>query len=150
MLRSIVARGHQLLQRAVQKGEVVPESACETCGRIGKVGAHHWRGYEGDAAVDVWWICSSCNAKLRGCHDGRFALEQAREFIRSGKKPEDKICKGFTVSGDRCQNIVVFNQDYCNTHNPNTFECKAITRKGARCRNPAQTEDGFCSNHWQR
>lgn len=44
--------------------------------------AHHWKGYEGEAATDVLWICNQCNRLLAGpeYHDGSLNLEQLRQI----------------------------------------------------------------------
>lgn len=138
---------HTQVHKAVRLGQLVPKERCELCdSRIGIV-SHHWRGYEGDAAIDVWWICTQCNASLRGCHDGRLTLEQARDHIKSGLIPDDKRCKGTTIFGERCKAILVFGQEYCRKHDPVTPQCEAITKSGQRCTNSLWGKHKICSIH---
>lgn len=45
--------------------------------------AHHWKGYEGENATDVIWICNRCNRILYGpeYHDGSFTIPELRQII---------------------------------------------------------------------
>jgi hypothetical protein len=85
------------VSKAIRSGELKKSDTCQVCDRdpsapdelkiflgieIGQRGkkliGHHWRGY--DYPLDVWWVCYSCNRKLR-VHDGSVSLQQAREII---------------------------------------------------------------------
>ena len=71
---------YRLVYRALQKGTLMRPAYCQLCGQCGRICAHHWRGY--DYPLDIWWICSRCNALL-DCHDGTLTLESARDLIAS-------------------------------------------------------------------
>ena len=86
------------IRRAIENGLLVRPSRCELCkskptpqkincidGRIlNKSGimAHHYNGY--DKPLDVWWVCHSCNSKMRGerFHSGIMTLEDARKNLK--------------------------------------------------------------------
>lgn len=86
-----------LVSQAIKAGLLVRPESCELCGRIPQsvttkkgdkwyrpsIHAHHWRGYEGDAALDVWFICVSCNIVLQGLryHSGSVSKEEARAIV---------------------------------------------------------------------
>lgn len=83
-------RARALVHVAVKRGELVRPTACQLCGaQPGSavhrdddiphplIGAHHWRGY--DYPLDVWWLCTPCNAAFKGRHDGSVTFEQAYE-----------------------------------------------------------------------
>lgn len=147
MYNKLATLAHTQVQKAIRLGLLVPKERCELCdSRIGIV-SHHWRGYEGDAAIDVWWVCTQCNASLRGCHDGRFTQEQAREFINSGCRIEDSRCKGLTVLGEQCGMILIFGQEYCKKHDPNIPKCEAFTNSGQRCANSLWGKHKICGTH---
>lgn len=70
----------------IRNGTIKRTSGCQLCNypnrnvdSVGKVVAHHWKGY--DYPFDVWFICHSCNTRLRGKHDGVFNLEQASVYV---------------------------------------------------------------------
>lgn len=91
-----------LVNKAIAAGQLIRPDTCEICGeapkrtprqiqnphwtRPGIVG-HHWRGYEGDAILDLMWICVSCNSKLSGpCfHNGSISKEESRELVLTGQ-----------------------------------------------------------------
>ena len=87
---------HSKVHKAIASGQLIRPSICELCDkdvtkettqiwhtgtRHKRLVAHHWRGY--DYPFDVWWICSSCNRRLIGRHDGSLTKEQARWWIKS-------------------------------------------------------------------
>lgn len=53
--------------RWVAMGKLVPPTICEECGKepVRKkrrpIEAHHHKGYDGENAVDVKWLCASCH-----------------------------------------------------------------------------------------
>lgn len=69
-----------IVNAAIYRGELTRPNRCELCCAedIFTVG-HHWRGY--DFPLDVWWICRSCNRKLKGIHDASLTKEQAQEKV---------------------------------------------------------------------
>jgi 5-methylcytosine-specific restriction endonuclease McrA len=57
----------------VRVGWLVRPDACEDCGRVGDVEAHHHLGYEPEQWTDVRWLCTMCHAaaeRLRACDPG--------------------------------------------------------------------------------
>jgi hypothetical protein len=89
------------LRRAIDASRLLRPDRCEICGktedeinadiearrghasrRCHVIYAHHWRGYEYHNALDVWWICTSCNGMLWGYHDGTLTLDAARALWR--------------------------------------------------------------------
>lgn len=46
---------HRLIDFALRMGRIQKEP-CRVCGSD-QVHAHHPRGYLGDAAYDIWWLC---------------------------------------------------------------------------------------------
>ncbi len=93
--RNMVA--HQKVKKAITRGELERSDICELCGkspdpievygRDGEINyrhpifAHHWNGHKN--ALDVWWICQTCNAQLRGdeFHCGQITKEEARQIL---------------------------------------------------------------------
>lgn len=74
-------KAHRKVSNAINKGTIVKPHVCELCGFVSEyyiqkwkagrilkvvngIVAHHHQGYEGDAAMDVWFVCCSCNALL--------------------------------------------------------------------------------------
>lgn len=55
-------RAHNILNRAVKKGEIVPQ-ACEECGSTTNVDGHH---DDYSKPLEVHWLCRSCHAKKDG------------------------------------------------------------------------------------
>lgn len=100
-IRSKQNIAHMAVSKAIKSGEMTRLEVCQVCGRNPSTDkrwwhglydydplssgtrykmtiAHHWRGY--DYPLDVWWVCYSCNRKLR-VHDGSVSLQQAKEVI---------------------------------------------------------------------
>ena len=85
------------IQKALKDGVLVRPDICELCGDIPDpikmndikrgiyfrhpIYAHHWNGHNN--ALDVWWICHTCNARLRGdeYHSGLVVKSEARQII---------------------------------------------------------------------
>lgn len=88
-----------LVNKAVKDGLLVRPDACELCGEIPKgfaqpaskclIHGHHWNGYGN--ALDVWWVCQSCNFKLAGevFHCGIITKEQAKAIVAMSS--EDRV-----------------------------------------------------------
>lgn len=89
------------VHRAIDESRLSRAERCEICGRTEDevnadieqrrghatrknhvIIAHHWRGYGYINALDVWWICTSCNGMLWGHHDGSLTLEGAKTLYR--------------------------------------------------------------------
>lgn len=74
------------LRRAVTRGVLVRPDACVLCGAEGPVFGHHFRGYA--YPLDVWWVCISCNTRLK-VHDGSQTKEEAARQMGSVKKTDN-------------------------------------------------------------
>lgn len=87
-------KAQSAVSKAIREGVLVRPDTCELCGSIplpaahAQIVAHHWQGYEGDAAIDVLWICASCNVILRGqkYHNGSVTKEEAQSIIEANRK----------------------------------------------------------------
>jgi hypothetical protein len=77
---------HARLRYALLTGKVTKPDRCQVCDRTPEQAAqpltrrrilvaHHHAGYAN--ALDVWWVCWSCNNRLP-CHDGSLTLDEAR------------------------------------------------------------------------
>lgn len=88
------------VHRAIDSGRLSRPERCEICGKTEVevnadiearrghaarkshvIHAHHYMGHE--YALDVWWICTSCNGMLWGYHDGSLTIEDARAMWRA-------------------------------------------------------------------
>lgn len=77
-------------------GALVMPDRCEVCDvRTPKLVGHHAYGY--DRPLDVWWVCSPCNALLP--HDGSLTREEALEFV--GGSPSGRDWGMFGCALDR-------------------------------------------------
>lgn len=58
---------YRLVREALGDGRLVRPERCDNCGGAPKthpgIIAHHPRGYEGDAALDVEWLCPVCHGR---------------------------------------------------------------------------------------
>jgi len=52
-----------MVYHACHQGDIIYPNRCELCGSNKNIVAHHHRGY--DFPLDVWFICSSCNTRLK-------------------------------------------------------------------------------------
>ena len=80
-------RAREMVNDAIERGEMRRANACDVCGAAHEnVVGHHWRGY--DYPLDVWWVCPSCHACLRGqsMHKGLLTLEEARKMVADIRK----------------------------------------------------------------
>lgn len=48
---------------AIRNGTLVRPAICSSCGAVGKIEAHHHKGYAPEFWLDVVWLCKSCHAK---------------------------------------------------------------------------------------
>lgn len=75
---------------------------CELCDKECFVVGHHWKGY--DHPGDLWWICTSCNAKLKYKHDNIMNWEQARIYIKYNQEWIYLCCRNQpNVSADQLE-----------------------------------------------
>ena len=66
------AKARSVVSQAIDSGRLVRPSACEKCGAIGMVEAHHFRGYAEDHWLDVQWLCKRCHLR----EDGQISSDQ--------------------------------------------------------------------------
>lgn len=78
------------VREAVRQNKIQHQHVCELCGvdvnllrritrddvRRPRITAHHYKGYTNP--LDIWWICASCNRKLKHS-DGIMTQEEARQ-----------------------------------------------------------------------
>lgn len=107
------SRAQRKVKKALKEGMLVRPDTCELCGRKpltievhdyrhgthlrSPIYAHHWNGHEN--ALDVWWICHDCNARLLGdeFHNGTITKEEAKAIVRQPRKHNGKLVpKGLT------------------------------------------------------
>lgn len=128
---------------ALKKGVINRPDTCELCGskptprtikwRDGRIVsrseivAHHYNGHENE--LDVWWICRSCNGKLKGkkYHSGKATRQEARARI-------EYLTNYNTVFGSLMKLKVHYSKDnsaLCGRQNPkrNTSDVKRVTCK---------------------
>lgn len=79
-----------LVNKALKNQEITRGTSCALCDRhlgeqVKRIVAHHWQGY--DHPLSIWWLCNSCNSKLRGYrfHNGSISIDEARELIKSSQ-----------------------------------------------------------------
>lgn len=76
----------KLVQMAIESGELTRTDQCEICTKkptdhkVPAIVGHHWNGYED--ALNVWFVCRSCNRFLANKHDGSLDLTQAKLYVR--------------------------------------------------------------------
>jgi RecJ-like exonuclease len=54
--------GHAV-ETAVRNGTLYKRNSCQQCRMIGKVEAHHHKGYAPEHWLDVEWLCVMCHRK---------------------------------------------------------------------------------------
>jgi hypothetical protein len=102
-----------LVYTAIRHGNLTRPDTCSLCDRPAKtisyqhrvgsffspqgvpvtkstIVAHHWKGYEKEVALDVLWICNSCNRLLAGpeYHDGSLSLQELRQIVAESNQPK--------------------------------------------------------------
>jgi len=100
MAQSQSRYAHLKVSRAIESGLLIRPDTCQLCDKkpdahlTGKgdklkytsgIKAHHWKGYDGENALDVLFVCMSCNKILASpeYHTGSYTIEQLREIIRN-------------------------------------------------------------------
>lgn len=119
------------VSKALESGHLSRPKKCELCGdtpkpsqvkskngktrKRPKIFAHHWNGYNNP--LDVWWICQSCNLKLRGqkYHSGQVTKEEAKKIVAPKEHVPATQCKAIGLDGKRC-NRLVSRGNYCFAH----------------------------------
>lgn len=127
-------RAHYLVTKALERGVLTRSDTCELCGvkpHLNESGylinsqmvAHHHAGYQKENALNVWWLCWGCNARLHGHHDGSLTIDQAREFVFSFSKPPNapvikaRRCSYELAPGLKCMTGVgKSGSEYCHHH----------------------------------
>lgn len=59
----VLRAAHHAVERAVRSGKLYKRNSCANCGLIGKVEAHHHKGYAPENWLDVVWLCPPCHRK---------------------------------------------------------------------------------------
>lgn len=75
--------------RALKDGRLVKPAKCELCDASGSaLVGHHWSGYDGPNALNVWWICRGDNVVLKGCkyHNGSVSKDEARAIVEASRR----------------------------------------------------------------
>lgn len=90
-------KAHAMVKQAIADKTLAIPKRCELCGDVKEdawtktlfshllpnrrpfIVPHHWKGY--DFPLDVWFVCYSCNALLRGYHSGSVSKEQIRKIF---------------------------------------------------------------------
>ncbi len=49
---------------AIRSGKIIKPSTCSTCGKTGRIEAHHPNGYAKEHQLDIVWICASCHHSI--------------------------------------------------------------------------------------
>lgn len=92
----IRSRAMRVIYKYLKEGKIIRPDTCELCGAKpgvikyeyeglivirSKIFAHHWNGHEN--ALDVWWLCWTCNRRLPGpyYHSGQVAKAEARAIV---------------------------------------------------------------------
>jgi len=57
------AKARSAVSQAIQAGCLHVPGLCSACGQVGKVEAHHFKGYTKDHWLDVQWLCKRCHLR---------------------------------------------------------------------------------------
>jgi len=71
------AKARSVVSQAIESGRLQRPNACEKCGAIGMVEAHHFLGYAEEHWLDVKWLCKSCHLR----EDGQISESHFSESI---------------------------------------------------------------------
>jgi hypothetical protein len=100
MNSKVIAR--RLVNGAVRRGEITRPDICQRCGNRGKrIVAHHHRGYEGDAALDVRWLCDPCHSIEHQIPQKAWETKRARGYqqpsvtVMSGQPQSEMSRRGW-------------------------------------------------------
>lgn len=163
------SRAGYKLNLAVKNGELTRPDTCELCGNTpdlikvnyysettttrSQIVGHHWNGHKN--ALDIWWICQSCNHKLIGSHfhDGSISKEESRKYVLNFKRKEYATppAQKIFCHQDGCNRYASIGEIFCHHHLPNNDPtCKGITKTGRRCGRKAGLRFGYCFSHWNQ
>lgn len=85
---------YRAVRTALANGGLIRPDRCERCGKKPRthpgIVSHHQRGYEGDAALDVEWLCPRCHGLV---HCG----PQSANRQWAGKTPEERSAKAYEL-----------------------------------------------------
>lgn len=78
-------KARRILRQAVADGKILKPDTCSACGDVCSredLDAHHHNGYEGDAALQVTWLCKSCHGLE---HGGAWLItdDQRRQAVKT-------------------------------------------------------------------
>src|SRR5437870_4357481 len=57
----LMRRVNFAVHRTVKSGKLVRPTMCSNCGIVGKIEAHHYKGYAKENWLDVQWLCRRCH-----------------------------------------------------------------------------------------
>ena len=71
------------ISNALRDERLVRPHHCQICGRVAKLHAHHYHGWQKEHHYDVWWLCKHCDPPTNSPlpHDGSLTLQEAKELI---------------------------------------------------------------------
>jgi hypothetical protein len=61
-------RAGNALRYAVKAGKIIRPNKCSSCGAIGPIQGHHYKGYKEENFLDVQWLCPPCHGKAHRKH----------------------------------------------------------------------------------
>lgn len=85
------------LRQAVYDGRVLRPLKCERCNQLGGfakdgrslIQADHHHGYENDHALNIWWICKSCDTEIEKLRRSGLIVTKETRNKASTKSYED-------------------------------------------------------------
>jgi len=48
----------------IKRGKIVKPDGCSICGFPSGIEGHHHKGYDGENALDVVWLCKNCHVSV--------------------------------------------------------------------------------------
>jgi hypothetical protein len=60
-------KARSAISHAVAEGKLLRPKSCASCGREGKVEAHHYAGYSRENWLAIRWLCCSCHFAAESC-----------------------------------------------------------------------------------
>lgn len=88
------------LAYAIKRGWIVRPDRCQSCGTIGPVEGHHYKGYGKAFRLEVQWLCKPCHGAEQQGREYRSRDEViAREHIyQPGERPFDLTVREFEIA----------------------------------------------------
>ena len=127
-----VRRARWVLNKAVQRGRIVKPDRCQSCGTVGPVEGHHYKGYGKAFRLDVQWLCKPCHGAEQQGREYRSRDEVvAREYVyQPGERPFDLTVREFEIAKlaadglrrDEVCRILGISRQTSNVHYDNLFK----------------------------